>query len=652
MKQSSRKTGEVCYYANLTSSPWCITKWFVNKTNCLFWVNCAFVQVFWPKVVLKKWLNITARDSDFSADEGDNESDFDEDENGKVEDEQRRKYGGSQKETADDPLDGIPYKLRRRNSETFRTQYINTKELRVCVGTWNVGGKIPPDSLDISGWLDTNEPADIYVVGFQEIVPLNAGNIFGAEDNRPVSKWENIIRENLNKIQPEKPKYKCFSDPPSPSRFNPSEDAVSAFDELGPVLDADSDSDEEIPFSTIVEVEHENSPKMERHPFKKFDKLNHFVMENEERTDYESPKVQQKQLLKTLSRSERIGLVWPEQPLDLLSIKTATSTLTSTKSFKSVKSFRTYGSFKVVDERLTALRENLITDTGLDGIELKKKSSPFVRIISKQMVGVFISIWVRRSLRKHIQNLKVSTVGVGAMGYIGNKGSISVSMSIYQTMFCFVCTHLSSGEKEADAIHRNADVQEIHRRTVFSSTAGDGLPKSIYDHERIFWLGDLNYRIDLSYEKTHEFISRKDWSGLSEKDQLTRELRKGRAFDGWSEGRLNFPPTYKYAANSEKYIEDDHKGGRRTPAWCDRILKFGKGTRLLKYKRSEQKLSDHRPVLAIFMAEVEVFNHRKLQKALALTDAEIEHGEVMPDLDFEFRINQINSEEDNTRWDR
>ncbi|KAF3320348.1 type I inositol 1,4,5-trisphosphate 5-phosphatase 1-like isoform X3 [Carex littledalei] len=51
----------------------------------------------------------------------------------------------------------------------------------------------------------------------------------------------------------------------------------------------------------------------------------------------------------------------------------------------------------------------------------KKKRSSFVRIISKQMVGVFLSIWVRRSLRKHIQNLRVSTVGVGVMGYIGNK---------------------------------------------------------------------------------------------------------------------------------------------------------------------------------------------------------------------------------------
>lgn len=60
--------------------------------------------------------------------------------------------------------------------------------------------------------------------------------------------------------------------------------------------------------------------------------------------------------------------------------------------------------------------------------------------------------------------------------YIFSQGSISVSMSIYQTFFCFVCTHLTSGEKEGDELRRNADVQEIHRRTHFGT-------KSIRDHE-------------------------------------------------------------------------------------------------------------------------------------------------------------------------
>lgn len=49
--------------------------------------------------------------------------------------------------------------------------------------------------------------------------------------------------------------------------------------------------------------------------------------------------------------------------------------------------------------------------------------------------------------------------------------------------------------------------------------------------------------------------------------QLTRELKKGRAFDGWSEGVINFPPTYKYEPGTAVYVGDDPKLGRRTPAW-------------------------------------------------------------------------------------
>lgn len=37
---------------------------------------------------------------------------------------------------------------------------------RICAGTWNVGGTVPPADLDIDGWLDTLEPADIYVLGY------------------------------------------------------------------------------------------------------------------------------------------------------------------------------------------------------------------------------------------------------------------------------------------------------------------------------------------------------------------------------------------------------------------------------------------------------------------------------------------------------
>lgn len=62
---------------------------------------------------------------------------------------------------------------------------------------------------------------------------------------------------------------------------------------------------------------------------------------------------------------------------------------------------------------------------------------------------------------------------------------------------------------------------------------------------------------------------------------------------------------------------------------CDRILSYGKGMRQLSYRRTELQLSDHRPVSAIYMVEVEEFCPRKLQRALTYTDAEIENEEVV-----------------------
>lgn len=51
--------------------------------------------------------------------------------------------------------------------------------------------------------------------------------------------------------------------------------------------------------------------------------------------------------------------------------------------------------------------------------------------------------------------------------------------------------------------------------------------------------------------------------------QLVKELKAGCVFDGWMEGPIDFPPTYKYEINSDKYLGDEPKEGekKRSPAW-------------------------------------------------------------------------------------
>ncbi|RWV85918.1 hypothetical protein GW17_00052239 [Ensete ventricosum] len=82
-------------------------------------------------------------------------------------------------------------------------------------------------------------------------------------------------------------------------------------------------------------------------------------------------------------------------------------------------------------------------------------------IMSKQMVGIFVSLCVLRTMQ----------------------GSVSLRFCLHETSFCFVCCHLASGGKQGDEMHRNADFMDILSRTCFRSGSSVDLPKKILDHE-------------------------------------------------------------------------------------------------------------------------------------------------------------------------
>jgi endonuclease/exonuclease/phosphatase family metal-dependent hydrolase len=221
------------------------------------------------------------------------------------------------------------------------------------------------------------------------------------------------------------------------------------------------------------------------------------------------------------------------------------------------------------------------------------------------------------------------------MGYLGNKGSISISMSVQETSLCFVCSHLTSGQKEGDELRRNSDVLEILRKTRFprvNTNNNDKSPQSILEHDRVIWLGDLNYRIALSYRSAKALVEMRNWSALLQKDQLRLEQGKGRVFEGWSEGSIYFPPTYKYSNNSDIYTGDDRlpKAKRRTPAWCDRILWYGSGLTQLSYVRGESRFSDHRPVYSLFSVEVESVYRNRIKKSSSYSSSRVEVEELLP----------------------
>lgn len=119
---------------------------------------------------------------------------------------------------------------------------------------------------------------------------------------------------------------------------------------------------------------------------------------------------------------------------------------------------------------------------------LFEQQNRYKLMASKKMVGVFVSVWMRGEVLKRydISGIKVCSVACGIMGYLGNKGSVSVSMSVGGTSFCFIAAHLASGEKKGDEGRRNRQVSEIFKRTCFHRLPEDGNkahPLTILGHE-------------------------------------------------------------------------------------------------------------------------------------------------------------------------
>jgi len=203
-------------------------------------------------------------------------------------------------------------------------------------------------------------------------------------------------------------------------------------------------------------------------------------------------------------------------------------------------------------------------------------------VASKHLVGISLFLLVREELFDAVSDVRDSSIGVGVMGVMGNKGGVGIRLNLYDTSLCFIGSHLSANKKEIQA--RNNDykaimdglrfpqIQQVSKTRTWREVQRLGCKDlSIMDHAQVFWIGDLNYRINDNIDNILTRISSGDLGALSAVDQLNVERSAGRVFTGFEEGLITFNPTYKYQAGTDMYeCRPDKK--KREPAWCDRVL--------------------------------------------------------------------------------
>jgi hypothetical protein len=223
-----------------------------------------------------------------------------------------------------------------------------------------------------------------------------------------------------------------------------------------------------------------------------------------------------------------------------------------------------------------------------------------------------------------------SACGIG--GVVPNKGGILTGFHIRNTYLGFMSAHLAAHMEHWAT--RDANYAEILRETMH---AGPRDLDAAVQFDHLFWVGDLNYRVDRDHGRpkdqhhtkeenwaaVKQLIDDKDYAAILQHDQLHHSRARGSAWVGFEEADIAFDPTFKV----ERSVGPGQYKAKRVPAFCDRVLwrsaphtqgnvecTMYKGVPLVS-------TSDHKPVIADVRIKVstpppEVYNMRNHGKML------------------------------------
>ncbi|NXU63370.1 INP5K phosphatase, partial [Horornis vulcanius] len=236
----------------------------------------------------------------------------------------------------------------------------------------------------------------------------------------------------------------------------------------------------------------------------------------------------------------------------------------------------------------------------------------YMKLSSVRMQGLLLLIFVKHVHLPFIRDIHTHYTRTGLYGYWGNKGGVSIRMSLFGHTICFMNCHLPAHMENTE--QRLDDFEKI----LEMQFEGEDIPSPL-DHELLFWFGDLNFRIaDYGIHFVRESINNRRFSLLWEKDQvgwlsLFGGLILHSILSFWQLVCLLISLFTLHFCSEKK----------RKPAWTDRILWKVKNNYEIEAKEGEfpeentisvsqtnylshmsYGISDHKPVTGTFKLEV------------------------------------------------
>ncbi|KFQ07458.1 Phosphatidylinositol 3,4,5-trisphosphate 5-phosphatase 1, partial [Leptosomus discolor] len=247
-------------------------------------------------------------------------------------------------------------------------------------------------------------------------------------------------------------------------------------------------------------------------------------------------------------------------------------------------------------------------------LETLRQSLQQITSISFKVIAIHtlwnirIVVLAKPEHENRISHICTDNVKTGIANTLGNKGAVGVSFMFNGTSFGFVNSHLTSGSEKKNRRNQN------YTNILHFLTLGDKKlsPFNItHRFTHLFWLGDLNYRVEqppTEAENIIQKIRQQQYPELLAFDQLLIEKKDQKVFLQFEEEEITFAPTYRFERGTrEKYAYTKQKAtGMKynLPSWCDRVLwksypmvhvvcqSYGCTTDIMT--------SDHSPVFATF----------------------------------------------------